>query len=318
MATVPTLNPYFQNGTSEEQKLYESLIIEAIQIYGTDAYYIPRKIVKQDAILNEDLISVFEKAYKIEMYVESIDGFEGDGQLLSKFGLEVRDSINLVIANLRWNELIGQYGYSENSTRPLEGDLIYFPLTKGLFEIKFVEVNKPFRQLQDIPIFRLSCELFEYESQEIDTGIAEIDVIQSDNGNHLVVEYTNNDSPVEELQAYETLNFTLPSGVTGSCEFFKYETTTDSPALERMHIGLPTFNDGKYHAITVDTIMVGATSGASVTVSRFNTIDDGTADDDELFPSDPAAQNSAFSQTVNANDFLDFTEENPFGEPFNF
>ena len=311
-------NQYFQNGTRQEQDLYESLIIEAIQIYGTDAYYIPRKIIKKDAILNEDLISTFEKAYKIEMYVESVDGFEGDGQLLSKFGLEIRDSVNLVMANLRWNQLIGQYGYSENSARPLEGDLIYFPLTKGLFEIKFVEVNKPFRQLQDIPIFRLSCELFEYESQEIDTGITEIDVIQADNGNHMVVEYTNNDSPAKDLEAYETLNFTLPSGVAGSCEFFKYETTTDSPSLERIHIGLPTFNDGKYHAITVGTTMVGTASGASVTVSGFNTIDDGTADDDELFPSDPAAQNSAFSQTVNANDFLDFSEENPFGEPFNF
>jgi len=314
---MPT-NPYFQNGTRQEQDLYESLIIEAIQIYGVDAYYIPRKIVKQDLILNEDLISAFEKAYKIEMYVESVDGFEGDGQLLSKFGLEIRDSVNLVIANLRWNQLIGQYGYSENSARPLEGDLIYFPLTKGLFEIKFVETNKPFRQLQDIPIFRLSCELFEYESQEIDTGIAEIDVIQADNGNHMVAEYTNNDSPIQELEANETLNFTLPSGVTGSCEFFKYETTTGSPQLERIHIGLPTFDDGKYHAITAGTIMIGENSGASITVSRFNTIDDGTADDDELFPSDPAAQNSIFSQTVNANDFLDFSEENPFGEPFNF
>ena len=314
---MPT-NPYFQNGTRQEQDLYESLIIEAIQIYGVDAYYIPRKIVKQDLILNEDLISAFEKAYKIEMYVESVDGFEGDGQLLSKFGLEIRDSVNLVIANLRWNQLIGRHGYSENSARPLEGDLIYFPLTKSLFEIKFVEVNKPFRQLQDIPIFRLSCELFEYESQEIDTGIAEIDVIQVDNGNHMVAEYTNNDSPFKELQANETLNFTLPSGVTGSCEFFKYETTADSPQLERIRIGLPTFDDGKYHAITIGTVMVGETTGASVTVSRFNTIDDGTADDDELFPSDPAAQNSTFSQTVNANDFLDFTEENPFGEPFNF
>ena len=314
---MPT-NPYFQNGTRQEQDLYESLIIEAIQIYGVDAYYIPRKIVKQDLILNEDLISAFEKAYKIEMYVESVDGFEGDGQLLSKFGLEIRDSVNLVIANLRWNQLIGQHGYSENSARPLEGDLIYFPLTKGLFEIKFVETNKPFRQLQDIPIFRLSCELFEYESQEIDTGIAEIDIIQADNGNHMVAEYTNNDSPIQELKANETLNFTLPSGVTGSCEFFKYETITDSPQLERIHIGLPTFDDGKYHAITAGTIMIGENSGASITVSRFNTIDDGTADDDELFPSDPAAQNSIFSQTVNANDFLDFSEENPFGEPFNF
>jgi len=317
---MPT-NPYFQNGTRQEQDLYESLVIEAIQIYGQDCYYIPRRIVKKDLIINEDLISSFEKAYKIEMYVESVDGFEGDGQLLSKFGLEIRDSVNLVVANLRWNQLIGQHGYSENSARPLEGDLIYFPLTSGLFEIKFVEDKKPFHQLKDIPIFRLSCELFEYESQEIDTGVDEIDRIQGISGDVQIIEYTSNDSPDQgfALEEFETLTFTLPSGVTGSVEFFKYDTVENSsPEIQRVHVSPPTFDDGKYHALTTGTVLVGATSGASITAANINQIDDGTADDEELFPNDPAAQNSAFSQYVNANDFLDFSEENPFGEPFNF
>tara|TARA_R100000734_G_C3317410_1_gene110532 strand:- start:197 stop:1141 length:945 start_codon:yes stop_codon:yes gene_type:complete len=314
---MPT-NPYFQNGSQQEQDLYESLVIEAIKIYGQDCFYIPRKIVKRDLIINEDLISAFEKAYKIEMYVESVDGFEGDGQLLSKFGLEIRDSVNLVVSNLRWNQLIGQHGYSENSARPLEGDLIYFPLTKGLFEIKFVEDKKPFAQLQDFPIFKLSCELFEYESQEIDTGIREVDKIQAEAGDSQILEYTNNDSPEQLLQEFETLSFTLPSGVTGSCEFFKYSTTTDSPQLQRIHVSPPTFNDGKYHTLVTGTVLTGQTSGASVTASNINQISDGTASDDELFGNDHGAQNSTFSQHVNVGDFLDFSEENPFGEPFNF
>ena len=252
------------------------------------------------------------------MYVESVDGFEGDGQLLSKFGLEIRDSVNLVVSNLRWNQLIGQHGYSENSARPLEGDLIYFPLTKGLFEIKFVEDKKPFAQLQDFPIFKLSCELFEYESQEIDTGIREVDKIQAEAGDSQILEYTNNDSPEQLLQEFETLSFTLPSGVTGSCEFFKYSTTTDSPQLQRIHVSPPTFNDGNYHTLVTGTVLTGQTSGASVTASNINQISDGTASDDELFGNDHGAQNSTFSQHVNVGDFLDFSEENPFGEPFNF
>ena len=254
------------------------------------------------------------------MYIESVDGFEGDGQLLSKFGLEIRDSVNLVVSNLRWNQLIGQHGYSENSARPLEGDLIYFPLTSGLFEIKFVEDKKPFHQLKDIPIFRLSCELFEYESQEIDTGVQEIDRIQAVAGDVQILEYSSNDSPDNSfgLQEFETLTFTLPGGVTGSCEFFKYETVDDSPEIQRVHVSPPTFNDGKYHALTSGTVFVGSESGATITVTNINTIDDGTADDEELFVNDPGAQNSAFSQFVNVNDFLDFSEENPFGEPFSF
>jgi len=315
---MPT-NPYFQNGTRQEQDLYESLVIEAIKIYGQDCYYIPRKIVKKDLIINEDLISEFEKAFKIEMYVDSVDGFEGDGQLLSKFGLEIRDSVNLVVSNLRWNQLVGRYGYTADSVRPLEGDLIYFPLTSGLFEIKFVEDKKPFHQLKDIPIFRLSCELFEYESQEIDTGIEEIDRIQAVAGDTQILEYTSNDSPSGfGLQEFETLTFTLPSGVTGSCEFFKYDSVEDSPDIQRVHVSPPTFNDGKYHALTTGTVLTGQNSGSVITITNINQIDDGTADDSELFPNDPGAQNSAFSQHVNVNDFLDFSEENPFGEPFNF
>ena len=122
------VNSYFQNGTTSEQDLYENLVIESIQIHGLDVYYIPRKILKKDLILNEEVLAEFDDAYQIEMYVDSVDGFEGDGKLLERFGLEVRDQINLVVANSRRNSLIGDHGYAGNTVKPNEGDLIYIPM----------------------------------------------------------------------------------------------------------------------------------------------------------------------------------------------
>ena len=104
------VNRYFQNGSQSEQNLYESLVVESIQIHGIDVYYIPRKIIKRDFILNEDVISTFDNAFKVEMYVEQMDGFEGDGKLLEKFGFEVRDEITLRVARCRWNQLIDSSG----------------------------------------------------------------------------------------------------------------------------------------------------------------------------------------------------------------
>jgi hypothetical protein len=159
---------YFSERYRAEQNLLEDLLIESMKIMGHDVYYIPRKIVKQDFILNEDVISTFDASFSIEMYVESVDGFEGDGDLMTKFGLEVRDQVTLVCSRRRWNALIGRHGYTNDAVRPREGDLIYLPLTGGLFEIKFVEDKSPFFQLGGTgdskgttPTFKLTCELFE-------------------------------------------------------------------------------------------------------------------------------------------------------------
>jgi len=167
-------NVYFSQGTTPEKRLYEDITIEALKIYGHDVYYIPRTIVNTNAIFNEDALSKFGEAFQIEMYVENTDGFEGDGDLLSKFGVEVRDSMTLVLSNRRWEELVGRFQPTPE-TRPQEGDLIYFPLVNGLFQITFVEDESPFYQIANIPTFKLTCELFEYGNEAIDTGIEEID-----------------------------------------------------------------------------------------------------------------------------------------------
>ena len=166
---------YFSHGTRSEKHILEDILIESIKIMGHDVYYIPRKIIKMDQILNEDFLSQFDKAFKIEMYVESVDGFEGDGKLVAKFGLEIRDQITLVVSRRRWNGLIGKFGYTENSARPREGDLVYFPMTGGLFEIKWVEDKQPFFQLNNTPTFKLTCELYEYSNENINTGVPEVD-----------------------------------------------------------------------------------------------------------------------------------------------
>lgn len=172
-------NVYFSHGATSEQRLYEDITIEALKIYGHDVFYIPRKIVNTDAIFNEDALSEFGDAYQIEMYIENTDGFEGEGDLLSKFGVEIRDSMTLVLSTRRWEQLVGRFQNPEE-TRPQEGDLIYFPMVKGLFEIKFVEDESPFYQLKNLPTFKLSCEQFEYNNEAIDTGISEIDSFETD------------------------------------------------------------------------------------------------------------------------------------------
>lgn len=171
-------NQYFTQGTSNEQSLVEDLIIESLKIYGRDLYYIPRTLVSKDEILGEDRLSEFTNAYPIEMYFENIDSFDGQGAFIQKFGLMQEQSATLVVARKRWEQLIGKKGTTILPNRPNEGDLIYYPLTDGLFEIKFVKHQDPFYQLGRLYVYKLQVELFQYSSERIDTGIAKIDAFE--------------------------------------------------------------------------------------------------------------------------------------------
>ena len=172
MATNVFYNNYRFTG---EQQLYEDLIVETIQLHGDDMYYIPRNLNNKDQIYGEDDLSSYTNAYLIEIYVRSYDGFEGDGSFISKFGLEIRDQVTFTIAKRRF---IDEIGHVENIPRPREGDLIYFPLNRKLFEIKYVD-NKPFfYPFGELFTYDIYCENFEYSSQVFDTGIPEIDAIQ--------------------------------------------------------------------------------------------------------------------------------------------
>ena len=174
---MPT-NVYFDHGNTNEQRLYEDLIIEQLSIYGQDVYYLPRTLVNEDTILGEDTSSKFTAAYAIEMYVENQDGFEGEQEIIRKFGVELRDDVSLVVSKSRWQKVLEIENNLIESSRPNEGDLIWFPLVNAFFEIQFVEHEQPFYQVNNVPVYKLKCTKFEYSSEEISTGVAAIDDVE--------------------------------------------------------------------------------------------------------------------------------------------
>ena len=169
-------NFYFNNfQSSMEQTLLEDLIIESIKIYGEDMYYVPRTLNNKDKIYGEDDITTYDSATLVEFYIKNVDGFGGDGNFMSKFGLEIRDQVTFVIAKRVFDEEVDQ---NRTFIRPREGDLVYFPLNKKLFQIKYVD-NKPiYYPLGALQTYELTCELFEYSGEQFNTGIPDIDDIQ--------------------------------------------------------------------------------------------------------------------------------------------
>ena len=173
------LNSYFLQGSKSEQSLVQSLINEQLTIYGVEVYYIPRRYISQNTVIREVIESQFDSAYPIEAYIDSYEGYGGQGTLLSKFGIQNVDDLTLIISRERYETyitpLIKNLPNVELSTRPKEGDLIYFPLGDRLFEIKYVEHEQPFYQLKKNYVYQLRCELFRYEDEVIDTGVETID-----------------------------------------------------------------------------------------------------------------------------------------------
>lgn len=226
-------NHYFQSGLpggrASEQLLHEDLIIECMKIYGHDVYYLPRQTVNQDVILNEDALNNYPFAYPIEMYLSNVMGFEGEGDLLTKFGVEIRDTATFVVSRRRWDEIVARDGQVQLTGRPAEGDLIYFSRTQSLFEIRRVESLDPFFQVGKLYVYSLQCELMQYSSEGINTGIADIDSIVeesaldiqsyqllAENDDKLILEYESNSyvilesfnleliDPLAQNEAFET------------------------------------------------------------------------------------------------------------------
>ena len=174
------LNPFFLHGSQSEQRLVQELINEQLRMYGIEVIYIPRKFVKKETILKEISSSKFDDNYAIEAYINNYDGYTGQGDILSKFGVSLRDELSLTISRERFEDFIVPFlnindPEIELATRPREGDLVYFPLGQRLFEVKFVEHENSFYQLGKLYTYELKCELFEYEDEVLDTTIEEID-----------------------------------------------------------------------------------------------------------------------------------------------
>ena len=300
-------NVYFSQKVKAEQDLYEDIVIESLKMYGQDVYYLPREVVNEDSILGEDIESVFSDAYIIEMYIANVDGFEGDGNLLSKFGVEIRDQANFIVSKKRWNQYIGTRSSGTlGNLRPGEGDLIYLPLSKSLFEIRFVEHESPFYQLSNLPTYTLQCELFEYSGEQIQTGISDIDTAMEDISQQIVMVINNSNG------TDFTIGETIQQEIGSTDEYVtarvvSYETV-DSSTKKLFVTGWAT-TDGEYHEFTTDTID-GQTSSAQWTVTDVYNIDDPIAN--RALTTDPQSRNQEFE--VEADGIIDFSESNPFGE----
>ena len=256
------VNHYFQQGkgigSTEEQRLYEDLIIEGLKIYGQDIYYLPRSLVNQDIILGEDTLSRFRTAHVVEMYMETTEGFAGQQEIINKFGLEIREDTTFMVAKRRFDEAVDSKTALIKEGRPNEGDILYMPLMNSFFEIQFVEDQEPFFQLGNLPVYKLKCTRWEYSSERLDTGVTDIDSAED--------QYT-----LDQLQHQVSLENEVGSivlendSVTGDVNYMLLETyaiQTQSPYADNLDL---------------DT-------------------------------------EAGFDTASTADDILDFTERNPFGE----
>jgi len=304
---MSTTNVYFSQGTRNEQSLIEDLIIESLRIYGNEVMYIPRTLVSKDNILGEDRLSQFKSAFPIEMYFENVDSFGGQGAFIQKFGLMVEQSATLVVARRRWEQFVGRYGVTTIPTRPNEGDLIYFPLSKGLFEIKFVQHQDPFYQLGKLYVYKLQVELFQYASEFIDTGVPAVDAFESLKsfttnasrsvyGEVVKVNITNSGSGYTSVP---TVTFASSSG-TGAAGTAVRGTGANANKIIRVDIT----NPGTGYTQPPAVSFVGGGGQDAAAVSLIETNIDKAADS--------FADNNTFKEE--SVGIINFDESNPFGE----
>jgi len=291
-------NTYFSQGSVGEKDLYEDMVVEALGIYGQDVYYIPRDIISSDDIINETIESKFTDSYLVEMYIENTDGFDGDGDLLGKFGLEIRDQVSLIVARRSFSRATR----GSDMIRPKEGDLIYIPLSKSLFELKFVEHEQPFYQLNNLVVYKLQCELFEYRGEDIDTGLGLIDDVQTihEATTSIGITYTS----TTKFEIGEEVNITFADSSVGTSEVLGFDED-QTPIV--LNLGTLSVVDGTVNKIKIGDTIVGTKSAAAATVAAEEDLTS------EIYSND-AFDDAADFEAIN-NNYLDFSELNPFGEP---
>lgn len=281
-------NPYFKLG-SNESKLLESLIVESINAYGMDIMYFPRELQKEDLILGEDVLSKFETWYEMPMYIKVFDRFGGEGDFLSKFGMQVEDTATLVVANTVFEQAVGgRYPY------PREGDLIYFPLNRVMMEIKFVEDEVTFYQLGKVYMFELRCEMFRYTNEKITTGDPDIDEAYINR----IVRSTNVILAAGGTGTFE-LNETVYQGAsfgaaTATAEVIEWNSTTRILEVK--------YTNGEFTIANGN--VKGNSSNASWTLVTVDYTDDANDEHD---------QNKQL-QTEADGGIVDDSETNPFGD----
>ena len=285
-------NLYFNNVASHaQQELINDLTSEVIKIHGMDVFYLPRTLVKEDLILGEDVLAKFSTSYEIEMYLKGTEGFGGEGDLVSKFGLDVRDEVIFTVHKDRFE-------LATEMAKPLEGDLIFLPINKGLFEIKFVEHEQPFYQAGKNYSFDLTCELFQYSEEQLQTGIEDVDQIERDDSYAIDLVMSTGGSGAF------TVDEAIYQGANLAAATFKGIVVSWNAITRVLRV-----NDISGSLAAIAT--TGDTSGAVWSLSSI-TDPTGKADLDQVLPTDPNADNLELE--IEADSILDFSESNPFGD----
>ena len=274
-------------GVSTEQALIQSLVDEQIKLFGSDVYYLPRKMIK-DVPLNDVLYSEFTTQYMIEMLLINVEGFGSPSEFISKFGLRITDEITMVVSQNRWSQVFQEFAdITTVDGRPNEGDLIYLPLTEDLYEIKFVEREAPFYQLGKNYIYTMTAELYELGNDEFETGIEEIDEI-------------------EEIFAP---SITIDMDPQATTHYIQGETVTGGTTGTTAEVS---FWDRDNHTLTLINRNGNFTPGETITGSESGVVQDSVEVDNLTLENVEYADNKYIETT--ADDLLDFTERNPFGE----
>ena len=385
-------NLYFSEKVRSEMDLYADLVIESLKIYGQDVYYLPRDLVNEDVLLGDDVTSRFPTSHKIEMYIENVEGFDGEGDLFTRFGVEIRDEATFVVSRTRFSAQVRRPDNDIATDRPTEGDLIYLPLTNKMFEIQHVEHEQPFYQIENLPVYKMRATLFEYSGEDFDTGIEDIQDIEktgsyqyvlsviptgsgaatatldsdgvnslilTDSGNYYTstptirfigggdssfslgdsatatatisggritgitltdsgsnyatvpsVNFSGGNTGVDSAYSVgDTIQQTLSGNIniTGEIQRIVNDSAGDSSQhLFLAHVGA---DDGKYHTFVTGSEIINITQ--SGVVGRGLTVT-GVREDNKISETE---QNDIFRDF--SDDFLDFSEDNPFGDAEN-
>ena len=302
-------NVYFSQAVKSEQNLYEDLIIESLKIFGQDVYYIPRTLVNRDNIMGEDIGSKFDDAYLIEAYIENVDGFEGAGDLYNKFGLEIRDEATFIVSRRQWNNLVGFWNNQLEEPKPQEGDLLFLPMSNSFFEIMFVEDEQPFYQLSNLPVYKMQCSLFEYNDEQFETGVSEIDAKEITNAQQTQLDLTVTGGNHFTQGEIVTQVISTNPAVSVYGEVQTVTKTSDIAAsITVSGIGVTGSTEEKEFFVSNTVGLTGSESNNTCFITKVHGITDSTS-----FPADEQAMNYEFE--VAGDNFIDFTESNPFGDP---
>ena len=283
-------NTYFSHGTHAEKNLYEDLIIEQLKVFGNDVYYMPRENISQDDILG-NTTDKFTDAYSIEMYVEDVNGFAGQGDLIGKFGLEIRDELTFVVSRRQFEILVDNDSNTLSINRPREGDIIWMPLFKKFWQVDYVEDEDPMYQINDLPIFKLKCSAWEYSSESVETGVLDID--------------EKLDAITQDVLENQ---ITLESGTTSSGSLLSENITGDIQAL------LSEAGDTIVDETDGDNVILEDDPNYLEYIILEDAVTENMASDTNYGDNKSFDAAAGLDDFDSDNDIFDFSERNPFGD----